>query len=354
MELIIGLNLGSTSSEVGVYKGDSSIHKHKLSHSEEELSLSVEKQMPFRLKAIKDWLEGENIDLSKCTAIACRGGRLKPITSGVYPVNEELLEDSKKTEEGDHASRLSVFIGVELSKESNCPVFVVDPISVDEFQEVARISGLAGVERKSLGHALNSKYVAKKMAGELGKDYENSRFIIGHMGGGATFSLHINGQMVDMINDFEGAMTPERSGTLPMTDMLRLCGNNDIEIVSKWIEGIGGIYSYLGTKRFDVLEEKANSGDEEAKLLLEAYVYQQKKTIGGLYAVADLNLDGMALTGGIAHSKYVTEELSKVFSPNMPIVLYPGSFEMEAMIEGARNAMNGDIDKKEYPSGRKL
>lgn len=352
--IIVGVNLGSTSSEAGVRLSDGRLLKKKLSHSESELSLPVGEQIDFRYKAIKDWLREEGADISKCGAIACRGGRLRPIPSGTYEVNDELLSDSNGTTEGDHASRLSVFVGKRLAEQSHCPVFVVDPISVDEFSPVARISGLKGTERKSLGHALNSKYVARKLAEDLGRKYEESRFLIAHMGGGASISLHINGKMVDLINDFEGAFTPERSGSLPMTEMLHLCGNNPIETVSKWVEGSGGIYSYLGTKRFDVLEEKAMEKDKECETLLEAYVYQQKKSMGALLAVADFKIDGAALTGGIAHSKYVTKELSAVLSPCAPVRIYPGSFEMEALIERTLGALEGEVVRLHYPSGRAL
>lgn len=353
--IVIGINLGSTSSEVGVYTAEGSISKQKLMHSEQVLALPVEQQLSARAEGIKAWLaQSAGISFGEISAIACRGGRLKPIDSGVYAVNEALLEDSRSNAEGDHASRMSVFIGKELAKESGCPIFVVDPISVDEFWPVSRISGLKGVNRKSLGHALNSKYIARKLAQDIGRDYDQSRFIIAHMGGGATISLHIEGRMVDLINDFEGAFTPERSGMLPMTEMLRLCQNNDIRTVAKWIEGAGGLYSYLGTKRFDVLEEKASQKDPEAELLLAAYIYQQKKSLGALYAAAGFELDGVALTGGIANCGYVVDSLRSLFDGKAAVRVYPGSFEMEALIQGALGALAGEVDVKQYPDGRSL
>lgn len=354
MRLIIGLNLGSTSSEVGLLNGNNPLKKKKLYHGEEELSLPVEQQMSFRLEAIKTWLKDEMIDLSQCTAIVARGGRLKQIPSGTYIVNDEIIADSKTTDNGDHASRLSVLIGKELSESSKCPIFVIDPISVDEFIDVSRISGLVGIERKSLGHALNSKYIARKLSKDLNIDYLKSNIIVCHMGGGATISLHVNGQMIDLINDFEGAMTPERSGGLPNFEVLNLCLNHDRNTISRWIEGAGGIYSYLGTKQFDVLENKANSGDKDAALLLDAYIYQQKKSIGALVAVANYKIDGIALTGGIANSNYVANSLITSLLPICKVLNYPGSFEMEAMFEGTINALEGKTPIKEYPSGRNI
>lgn len=348
---VLCLNLGSTSSEVAYQGRDGVLQRRKIRHKDSDLARPVREQQSFRAADIAAWLKSVPIDLASLDAVSCRGGRLQPIPSGVYLVNEELLADSLSTEEGDHASRLSVFIGQGLASKANCPVYVVDPISVDEFNDVARITGIKGIERRSLGHALNSKYVVNKLAEDLSLDPDFATFIVAHMGGGATISLHRNGRMIDLINDFEGALTPERAGGLATTTMLQLFDYEPRHRVERLIEGEGGFYDYFGTKQFDVVDQMAREGNEEARLLIDAYIYQQKKSIGSLLATADFKVDGMALTGGIAFCETVPNALSDCFDHLFPVRVYGGSFEVEALISAAEAVLNGTKVALNYPNG---
>lgn len=353
---VVCINLGSTSSEVGVLSPDQVLRTKKIQHDEADLIKPVASQLVFRFESISEFLNSIGLDFSKLDAIVCRGGRLKPVPSGVYLVNDELLADSQDLRNGDHASRLSVFIGKRLAsfKKADCPVFIVDPISVDEFSAVARISGIKGVERQSLGHALNSKFIFRKILSDLSLDERSSTIIVAHMGGGATISLHVNGLMVDLINDFEGAFTPERAGGLPTTTVLKLLECEKLQRVERWIEGEGGLYSFLGTKQFSIVEQMAYQGDVLAKTLIAAYLYQQKKSIGSMFAAADMKVDGLALTGGIAHSKAVVHALTDSFRTICEVLAYPGSFEVEAMVGGAVQVLEGRRKVKHYPSGVNL
>jgi butyrate kinase len=349
--MILGLNLGSTSTEVGLLTKTGEILKHKLGHDEELLQKTVSEQAGPRTEIVRQWIDAQGADIKQLSAIACRGGRLKPIPSGVYRVNDALMVDSASTVHGDHASRLSVIIGEKIAKVAACPLFVVDPISVDELADVARISGLNGVERRSLGHMLNCKYVARHLSASLGKPYEELTLIVAHLGGGATVSLHQNGRLTDLINDFEGAFSPERMGGMATTTMTALCRDVDAVQLSRFIEGEGGFYSYLGTKNLDEVNKMAEAGNATAKLLKDAYLYQQKKSIGALIAAAGGTIDALAITGGIAHQAFVINELRAVFSRCCPIEVYPGSFEMEALLEGAQKAVTGLVPVLVYPDG---
>jgi butyrate kinase len=353
-KIVLCLNLGSTSSEVAYQGADGVVQRRKIRHKDSDLALPIKEQQSFRTAAIMNWLESISMDLAALDAVSCRGGRLKPIPSGVYLVNDELLADSASTTLGDHASRLSVFIGRDLALHAGCPVYVVDPISVDEFDDVARVTGVKGVERHSLGHILNSRFVAKKLAVDLDLDPLISTFIVAHMGGGATISLHKNSRIIDLINDFEGALTPERAGGLATTTFLQLLDHEPRQRVERLIEGDGGFYDYFATKQFDVVDQMAREGDDQARLLIDAYLYQQKKSIGSLLAAVNLNVDGLALTGGISFSETVVNGLSECFSSLFPVRVYAGSFEVEALISGAEDALSGQCAVLHYPSGSVL
>ncbi|HHU13097.1 MAG TPA: butyrate kinase [Clostridiaceae bacterium] len=348
---IVLLNFGSTSSEVGFLDRDGTASQHKIRHDDHLLSLPVGEQLAERTAAVNAWLAESGHDPADIDAVVCRGGRIRPVRSGIYRVNRQLLDDSNNLENGDHAGRLSVLAGQELAQPSGCPVFVVDPISVDEFEPVARVSGLAGIERKSLGHMLNSKYVAEKAALELGIEYGHARMIVAHLGGGATISAHRNGRMVDLINDFEGALTPERSGLLPTYEIVNLCRRHDLNDVSRMLEGRGGFFSYLGTKDFSAVVRLAAAGNSEAKLLLQAYLYQNDKSIAAMLAVIDFRPDAFVLTGGIAHEATVREHMRERFGQMAPVVIYPGGFEFEALMENAWLALQGKKPVRRYPDG---
>lgn len=347
---ILAINLGSTSSEVGFYQ-DGVMRSTKLRHDDALVLLPVSQQLPSRLMGIEQWLQNEHIQLKQIDAIVCRGGRLAPVPSGIYLINESLLADSNKTDQGDHASRLSVFIGQTLAHPSECPVYVVDPISVNEFSREAQTTGIKGVYRRSLGHALNSKYIFRKLVKDLNLNDKQCNIIVAHLGGGASISLHQNNQMTDLINDFEGAFTPERAGDLPTTTVIGLLETMPKTMLERLIEGEGGFYSHLGTKQFDVVCQMADDGNETAAHLISAYLYQQKKSIGALIGASNMNISGLAITGGIAFNDIVVQSLTATFGKCFPVRAYPGSFEMEAMVEATIEALQNRRVVLHYPEG---
>lgn len=353
---ILVINPGSTSTQVALFKDKECLLEESISHKMEELALDVENQIGFRKQAIIDFMKKTGININDIDAIAARGGRLKPIPSGTYQVNDLMLEDSHNKENGNHASRLAIIIGNEIAQEARCKLYSVDPISVDEMIDMARISGMPDIERRSLSHALNMKAVGRKTASDLNNKYENINIVVAHLGGGTTISSHKQGQMIDLINDFEGVFTPERSGGLPNLQLVQLCFSGEYterEIIRK-MEGLGGFYAYLGTKDFLEIEDRINSGDKQAKLIMDAYIYQITKVIGAMVAVLGYKVDAISLTGSISRSNNVVASIEKIFSNIVPVMAYPGSFEVEALAHGVLRVIKGQEKAKEYPSGEVL
>lgn len=350
---ILVINCGSTSTQVGLYKNQTCIMEESISHTAEQLKLDVDDQTCFRKQAIMDFLDKTKVGLKSLSAVSARGGRLKPIPSGTYLVNDLMIQDSYNKENGNHASRLSVLIGKEIAKIAGCEVYAVDPISVDEMIEEAKISGMPEIERKSLGHALNMKAVARKTAKDLNKNYNDINVVVAHLGGGTTISSHRKGQMIDLINDFEGVFTPERAGGLPNLQLVKLCFSgkyNEQEIIKK-LEGSGGFFAYLETKSVIEIEQRIKDGDNYAKLIMDSYIYQLTKIVGSMVAVLEYKVDAISFTGSIAKSKNIIDRLTSVFSKIAPISVYPGSFEMEALSYGVLRVLQGLDSPKTYPTG---
>lgn len=353
---ILVINPGSTSTQVALFNNKECLSEKSISHTMNQLSLDVENQINFRKESVINFIEECDISLQDINAIAARGGRLKPLPSGSYLVNKSMLKDSYDKGNGNHASRLAVIIGSEIAQEIGCNVYSVDPISVDEMIPKARISGMPEIERKSLSHALNMKAVARKSAEELNKNYNNMNLVVVHLGGGTTVSCHKDGQMIDLINDFEGAFTPERSGGLPNLQLVKMCFSGkytEKEIIKK-LEGLGGFYAYLGTKDFLEIEKRIKNGDKQAKLIMDAYIYQLTKVIGSMVAVLEYKVDAISITGSIAKSGNVTHRIKEIFSRIAPILVYPGSFEIEALAFGVLRVLEGQEKPRIYPNGEIL
>lgn len=347
---VLVINPGSTSTQVALYKNDVCIHEKSISHTSEQLLLDVDNQKEFRKKAIIDFIMNTKVDLKNLTAVAARGGRLRSTQSGTYEVDDVMIKDTYSKENGNHASKLAIIIGKEIAEEAGCKIYTVDPISVDEMIDEAKISGIQEIQRKSLSHALNTKAVCRKTAVDLNEKYNNLNIVVAHLGGGTTISSHRRGRMIDLVNDFEGIFTPERAGGLPNLQLVKMCfsGKYSEEEILRKLEGLGGFYSYLGTKDFLEIEHNILNGDQYAKLIMESYLFQLKKSLGSMIAVLDYNVDAISITGSIAKSKNVTKYIRTVFSVIAPIFVYPGSFEIEALASGVLRVLNGEEKAKNY------
>ena len=353
-EKLLVINPGSTSTKIGVFEEEELIFEKTLRHSVEELAPfdKIFDQYKFREDIIIESLKENNIDIKSLTGIIGRGGLLKPIEGGTYEVNDFMLEDLKNGVQGDHASNLGGIIANEIAKEIGVKAYIVDPTVVDELEDVARISGLKEIKRRSVFHPLNQKAVARRHAKSQNKKYEDMNLIIAHLGGGISVGAHKKGRVIDVANALEGdgAFSPERSGSLPVGDLVKLCysGKYTYDEMKKMIKGNGGMVSYLGTNNGIDVSKKIENGDKEAELIYYAMAYQVAKDIGSCAAVLEGNVDGILLTGGIAHDKRFTAWIEEKVKFIAPVFIYPGEDELLALAEGGLRVLRGEEALKEY------
>lgn len=353
MEYILTINPGSTSTKVAVFKNEENVLQKDLSHSTEELSKfeDITDQYEYRKGIILEWLEQESYKLEDFKAIVGRGGLLKPMPSGTYEVTDEMIEDLKIGIQGKHASNLGGILAKSIADKVNIPSFIVDPVAVDEFQEVARISGMPDVKRKSLLHALNIKAIAHRVASENNTSVDQMNMVIAHLGGGISVVPLKEGKMIDANNANEmGPFSPERAGGLPVGDIMRMCysGEYTYKTLKPKLRGKAGLVAYTGTNDVREVMKKIESGDEDAKLALDSMAYQISKEIGKMSTVLKGNVDCVVLTGGVAYSEYVTTLIKEHVSYIADVIVKPGEDEMKALNEGALRVLEGPEVAKIY------
>lgn len=347
------VNPGSTSTKVAIYDGDTPIKSVTVRHEPAELAgfADVLDQYAYRKEVIYGVLKDLGEDGSSFAAVVGRGGLCKPIPGGVYQVSPQMLDDLRHSALGRHASSLGGLIAYEIANELGIPSFIVDPPMVDEVEPVARISGLPEIARKSLFHALNQKAAARKAAEELGRPYEELNLIVAHLGGGITIGAHAKGRVVDVNNGLEeGPMSPERSGSLPVGDLIRLCfsGRYTERDLLRRVAGHGGLLAYLGTNDGRAIEAMIARGNTEAELYYRAMAYQVTKEIGACAAVLCGAVDALVMTGGLAASSMLMTWIRERVSFIAPILLFPGEFEMEALAKGALRVLRGQEQVRQY------
>lgn len=353
-ERLLVINPGSTSTKIGVFKDEDIVFEETLRHSVEELSSfpKIFDQYKFRKDIILKTLKDNDIDITSLTGIVGRGGLLKPIEGGTYEVNEIMLEDLRIGVQGEHASNLGGIIAYEIAKEIGVKAYIVDPTVVDELDDVARISGLKGIERRSIFHALNQKAVARRHSKEQNKKYKDLNLIVVHLGGGISVGAHRKGRVIEVANalDGEGPFSPERSGGLPVGDLVKLAfsGKYSYEQISKMIKGQGGLVSYLGTNNAIEVENRIKEGNQEAKDIYYAMAYQVAKEVGACAAALNGEVDGILLTGGIAYDTLFTSWIEEKVKFIAPVFVYPGEDELEALAQGALRVLKGEEEAKEY------
>lgn len=350
---ILAINPGSTSTKIALFENDAVLFEESIQHGAEELAgfaRSVD-QYELRRNRILSCLEAKNYNLSNLDAVVGRGGLLKPLESGTYAVNATMLTEMKQPGARDHASNLGVLLADEIAKQANAQAFTVDPVAVDELEPIARISGFVEIERKSLSHALNIKAVARRAAASLGKKYEELNLVVAHLGGGITVTAHNRGRMVDVVGGVDsGPFSPERSGSLPLADLIELCysGKYTLRELMKKLSGNGGLVSYLGTNSTIEISERIANGDQEALLVAQAMAYQIAKSIGGLSTVLKGDVDGIVLTGGCARWEQLVNWIEDRVKTIAQVMVFPGENEMESLALGALRVLRSEEQAKDY------
>ncbi|MCX7970443.1 MAG: butyrate kinase [Negativicutes bacterium] len=351
---ILAINPGSTSTKIAIYENGQEIFSRSINHSAEELArfANIVEQFPFRYDEVCRVLEEEGVELGGLAAISARGGLLRPMVSGTYLVSERMKEDLISCRYGAHAANLGALIADRLARSAGCPAFIVDPVVVDELAPVARITGLPQFERRSIFHALNQKAVAKRFAKQAGRNYKDLRLIVVHLGGGISIGSHLGGRVVEVENalDGEGPFTPERTGTVQAMQFISYVIDNKLskDQVRAILAGRGGLVAHLGTNDVRMVEQMINDGNERARLVFEAMVYNISKYVAFGAIPFKGKVDNIILTGGIAHSRMLTDMLTDYVSWIAPVVIMPGENELQALVEGAMRVLEGQEQAREY------
>lgn len=352
-EVVLVVNPGSTSTKIGIFDRQGCRFEKTIRHPQEELRnyLRVVDQFDLRYSGVKSAVEPELYGLT-VVGVVGRGGPLKPLSGGVYRINERMLNDLGSCKYSDHASNLGAIIADRMAVHYHVPAYVVDPVTVDDFIPEARISGLPQIERKSRSHALNIKATALKAANQLGKLLEDVHFVVAHLGGGISICALRGGKIID-VNDAllgMGPFSPERAGALPIGRLVELAfsGEYKKDELLDLLAREGGLKAYLGTGDLSEVVERIKKGDQKAKGIFRAMVYQIAKEIGAMAAVLKGQVDGVVITGGMTHCQEIVLELEPYISFLGKLFVFPGEEELEAMAEGGFRALDGKEEIKDY------
>lgn len=358
-EFILVLNPGSTSTKVAIFKGEENLLQANLSHYPEELEKfsKVTDQYQLRKNIILDLLKENNYSTSQLKAVVGMGGLLRPIPGGTYKVTEAMVMDLSIGVQGEHASNLGGIIAKAIADLEGIDAYIVDPVAVDEFEDVARISGMPEIQRRSLGHALNIRAVGHRVASSLGKKFNEVNLVVAHLGGGISVAPVRMGRLIDYNNANEmGPFSPERVGGLPVGDVAKLCfsGRYNANEFKTKLRGRGGMTAYLGTNDGREAEKMIEAGDEKAALVFDAMAYQIAKEIGAMATVLHGKIDAIVLTGGLAHSKRLTNYIEERVGFMAPFLVYAGEYEMKALNEGVLRVLEGQESAKIYEGEVKI
>ena len=352
MEVLV-INPGSTSTKLAIYQDETPIYAETINHTPTDLAPfpHVLDQLEYRLEMIRAALNKAGFPLSELEAVSARGGFTKPVVAGTYRIDEDVVEEMQHHARKEHAANLGSLLAWELTKDTDIPAFFVDPVSVDELPAVARVTGFSGMERVSFVHALNHRSTARKAAEQLGKTYPECNFVVAHLGGGVTTAAHQKGRMVEITNVFdEGCFSMDRGGSLPVQQVIDFCfsGLTKAEVLHR-LETRSGVVSYLGTRDFRDVERMAfEEGNEKAKLVFDAMVYQLSRDIASMAAVLKFEVDAIVLTGGMAYSKRLCAAVEDYVKKIAPLLILPGENEMLSLAQGALRVLRGEEQARKF------
>lgn len=350
-EHVLAINPGSTSTKMAVFSREKKEMELKVDMDPQKVSRgNVYDELPFRTKQIDEELHKHQVN--NISIVIGRGGMLKPLKSGAYTISERMKDDMKKTRYGNHASNLGAALAAHFGEKYSAPAYIIDPVSVDEMIEPARVSGVPGIRRKSVAHALNIKATARIVCDREKWDIRKENFVIAHLGGGISVCAMRRGYNIDVNNALlgMGPFSPERAGALPLEGILDLVFGKkmDEKSLRRLFTRESGLKGYLGTNDVRKVVARIRAGDKEAELILEAMLYQLRKEIGAMAAVLDFDLRALIVTGGAAYSDYIQKNLTKHLSGQFPILFHPGENELEAMADGGFRILDGKMKIRDY------
>jgi butyrate kinase len=350
---ILVINPGSTSTKVAFFENETSRFEEKINHPIEQLKQfpNIWDQFELRKNDILEFLARYQISLQVLSAVVGRGGLLKPIPGGTYGVNDAMIVDARKGIQGEHASNLGCALARSIADQAGVSSYTVDPVAVDEFEPLARFSGHPLIQRKTISHALNIHSVGRMAAEKLGVDLLKTNFIVAHLGGGISICPLKGGQIID-VNDASssGPFSPERTGGLPLQQFIDLCfsGKYSERQMRKLVMGEGGLIAYLKTNNAEEVERIIREGDDEAKMVYEAMAYQIAKEIGAMATVIKGDVRAIVISGGLAQSKILIDWIKERVKFIAEVLVLPGEFEMEALVNGVLRVLRGKEEAKSY------
>lgn len=345
-ENILVINPGSTSTKIAYYKSDNEIFSENITHAESEILSfeSVPHQAEYRLHAICKCLDRHSVNMQDIDIVMGRGGMFPPVKGGAYLADDDLIELICHGNIEQHASNLGGLLAKKIADKAGVLAFVYDCVSVDEFPPICRVTGIPEINRQSFCHVLNSKAVARRFAADTGCKYEELKCVVAHLGGGISFSAHRYGRIVDSIADDAGAFAPERGGSVPIMYIVDMCysGQYTYKEMFRKIRGLGGLRALLGTSDCREVERRIAEGDEYAKEIYDAMIFQISKGIHMVSAIHKGDIDAIIITGGAAFSSYITDNVTEYVKRLAPVVVIPGEFEMDALAAGGRRLLEGE------------
>jgi butyrate kinase len=361
---VLVINPGTTSTKFGIFTRAGEQLTRNIHHGDDEIQRFKGRPMLDRLEYRADVIEqalaaagftpkGQGAE--HWEAVAGRGGILPPMECGTYLVDDAMIAELRAARRGEHASNLGAALALRFARAAGVNAFVVDPVTVEEWQPCARLSGSPLVERSFIGHALNTRAVARRYARTLAQSYAALRLIVIHMGSGITVSAHREGRMIDSNSIEEGPFGPDRTGSLPVRALIKLCctGAMTAQQLDRHVFGDGGLYAYLGTRDLIEVERRIDAGDQKAAAVFEAMIYQIAKEAGAMAAVLEGNVDAVLVTGGMAHSERAVARLRGHVEWIAPVVVFPGEDELQALAEGVFRVLDGEEEAKRMKAGNK-
>ncbi len=347
---ILCINPGSTSTKISYFENETNVVTENIEHDKQEILKfeHVMDQLEMRTKAVKNFIEKNNIDQKALSAVVGRGGLLPPVRSGAYEVNQTMIDRLKDPSTDPHASNLAAIIASSIATPLGLKSYVYDPVAVCEFVDEAKLSGIPENPRRALSHALNTRAMCHKSAEKAGKKYNEMNFIVCHMGGGLSMNAHMQGRMIDTMDYDEGPFGTETSGRLSLRVFLKLVAKYGADHMKKRTRGLGGMMGHLGTSDMRDAIKMIESGDKKAELVVKTMAYQIAKGIGELSTTMYGKVDRIILTGGVARAECLCNWIKERVEFIAPLEVYPGEYEMESLAFGIRRVILGEEQAREY------